>query len=159
MFRAVDQEAANLLVAGSMILSMAVVAIGAAVRLAKGGSPIAGPGAILAVLLNGAYALVNGGLAWRWYRQLRQAPCPLARSQIRLFADKLSSNLLIVGGLGLALLLQDWPLARYCDPLASFLMAAMTAWWSRPVVVSAYQRLLASGSRKCGRFRMATLRF
>jgi hypothetical protein len=103
-----------------------------------------GAGLWLGLGLNLASAGLNLWLLLRWRARLRAAPSPLARSQVRLFADKLCSNLLIAGSVGATLALGARPSAAMIDPLASLALAAVSAYWTLPVVGDALRLLLAA---------------
>jgi Co/Zn/Cd efflux system component len=117
-----------------MSLSMTVVAGIAVQRIAAGGVAVQGSGVILGMALNFAYGGINFWILRRWRARNRLAPSPLVRSQICLFSDKLSSNLLIAVSLAAALILEGTAVARFIDPIAGLLIATATARWTIPVV-------------------------
>ncbi|CAH2407943.1 conserved membrane hypothetical protein [Mesorhizobium escarrei] len=125
---------ANAFAALGMCLSMAVVASIAVQRIAAGGVEPHGPGVVLAMSLNLAYAAINFWILRRWKARNMAAASALARAQICLFSDKLSSNLLIAASLATAMIWQGTMMARFIDPVAGLLIATMTARWTIPVV-------------------------
>ncbi|MEQ1951491.1 cation transporter [Mesorhizobium yinganensis] len=125
---------AGALVAACMTLSMATVAALALQRIMAGGMVPQGGGVMLGVALNIVYGALNLWLLCRWRARDRDAPSPLVRSQVCLFSDKLSSNVLIAASLAATLALGETALARYIDPAASLLIAAATARWTIPVI-------------------------
>ncbi|UVC13932.1 cation transporter [Mesorhizobium onobrychidis] len=125
---------ANALAALGMCLSMAIVASIAVQRIAAGGVEPRGQGVFLAMNLNLAYAVVNFWILRQWKARNRLAASALARAQICLFSDKLSSNLLIAASLATAMIWQGTMIARFIDPVAGLLIATMTARWTIPVV-------------------------
>lgn len=131
---ALAETLVNALAAFGMCLSMAVVASVAIQRIAVGGVEPHGSGVVLAMSLNGAYAVVNFWILRRWKARNRAAASALARGQICLFSDKLSSNLLIAASLATAMVWQGTLIARFIDPVAGLLIATMTARWTIPVV-------------------------
>ncbi|WP_167434391.1 cation transporter [Mesorhizobium helmanticense] len=131
----------NALAAVGMCLSMAVVAGVAIQRIAVGGVEPHGPGVVLALGLNVAYALVNFWILRRWKARNIAAPSALARAQICLFSDKFSSNLLIAASLATAMVWHGAVIARFIDPVAGLLIATMTARWTIPVVRDAVRSL------------------
>ncbi|MCV3209029.1 cation transporter [Mesorhizobium sp. YC-39] len=131
---ALAETLVNALAAFGMCLSMAVVASVAIQRIAVGGVEPHGSGVVLAMSLNGAYAVVNFWILRRWKARNRAAASALARAQICLFSDKLSSNLLIAVSLATAMIWHGTLIARFIDPVAGLLIATMTARWTIPVV-------------------------
>lgn len=131
---ALAETLVNALAAFGMCLSMAVVAGIAIQRIAVGGVEPHGSGVVLAMSLNGAYAAINFWILRRWKARNRAAASALARAQICLFSDKLSSNLLIAASLATAMIWQGTLIARFIDPVAGLLIATMTARWTIPVV-------------------------
>ncbi|GLS41034.1 hypothetical protein GCM10010869_66310 [Mesorhizobium tianshanense] len=131
---ALAETLVNALAAVGMCFSMAVVAGIAIQRIAVGGVEPHGPGIVLAMSLNGAYAAINFWILRRWKARNLAAASALARAQICLFSDKLSSNLLIAASLATALIWEGTMIARFIDPFAGLLIATMTARWTIPVV-------------------------
>ncbi|MFI0847993.1 cation transporter [Mesorhizobium sp. IMUNJ 23232] len=125
---------ASALVALCMTLSMTIVAIVAVQRIMAGGMVPQGGGVMLGAALNVVYGVMNFWILRRWRARGRDAPSALVRSQICLFSDKLSSNVLIAAALVATITLGDTALARFIDPVASLLIAAATARWAIPVV-------------------------
>jgi Co/Zn/Cd efflux system component len=125
---------ANAFAALGMCFSMAVVAGIAIQRIAVGGVEPHGPGIVLAMSLNGAYAAINFWILRRWKARNLAAASALARAQICLFSDKLSSNLLIAASLATAMIWEGTMMARFLDPVAGLLIATMTVRWTIPVV-------------------------
>jgi hypothetical protein len=143
------QRIARALVALSMAGSLVLIAGLALARLFGGGTPTEGFGLFLALALNGGYGAVNFWTLRRWQHVQKQDPSFLAHSQVRLFADKLSSNLLICLSLALTLILGDAPATAYVDPAAGLALAAATAWWAAPTIATAVRdiRCLVSSIR------------
>ncbi|MER9405731.1 hypothetical protein NKI36_17000 [Mesorhizobium caraganae] len=138
---ALAETLVNALAALAMCLSMTVVAGIAVQRLAAGGVEPHGSGVVLAMNLNLAYAAVNFWILRRWKARNALAASALARAQICLFSDKLSSNLLIAASLATAMIWQGTIIARFIDPVAGLLIATMTARWTIPVVCDAVRGL------------------
>ena len=115
------------LVALCMTLSMTTVAIIAVQRIMAGGMVPQGGGVMLGAALNIFYGAVNFWVLSRWRARGRDAASPLVRSQICLFSDKLSSNVLIAAALAATMTLGETAPARFIDPAASLLIAAATA--------------------------------
>ncbi|PDQ17625.1 hypothetical protein CN311_29095 [Mesorhizobium sanjuanii] len=138
---AMAETLVNALAAFGMCLSMAVVASVAIQRIAAGGVEPHGSGVVLAMGLNGAYAVVNFWILRRWKARNVAAASALARAQICLFSDKLSSNLLIAASLATAMIWHGTIIARFTDPVAGLLIATMTARWTIPVVRDAVRSL------------------
>ncbi|BCH17471.1 hypothetical protein [Mesorhizobium sp. L-2-11] len=131
---ALAETLANAFAALGMCLSMAVVASIAVQRIAAGGVEPHGQGVVLAMSVNLAYAIINLWILRRWKARNRLAASALARAQICLFSDKMSSNLLIAASLATAMIWQGTMIARFIDPVAGLLIATMTARWTIPVV-------------------------
>ncbi|TIO08297.1 cation transporter [Mesorhizobium sp.] len=131
---ALAETLANAFAALGMCLSMAVVASIAIQRIAAGGVEPHGPGVVLAMSLNVVYAAINFWILRRWKARNRLAASALARAQICLFSDKLSSNLLIAASLATAMIWEGTMIARFIDPVSGLLIATMTARWTIPVV-------------------------
>ncbi|TIP71556.1 hypothetical protein [Mesorhizobium sp.] len=131
---ALAETLVNALAAVGMCLSMAIVASIAVQRIAAGGVEPHGSGVVLAMSLNVAYAAVNFWILRRWKARNLAAASALARAQICLFSDKLSSNLLIAASLATAMIWEGTMIARFIDPVAGLLIATMTARWTIPVV-------------------------
>lgn len=125
---------AGALVALCMTLSMTTVAIIAVQRIMAGGLVPQGSGVMLGAALNVAYGAMNFWILRRWRVRGRDESSALVRSQICLFSDKLSSNVLIAAALVATMTLGDTALARFIDPAASLLIAAATARWTIPVI-------------------------
>lgn len=121
------------LVALCMTLSMATVATIALQRIMAGGVVPQGDGVYLGAALNVVYGGLNLWLLCRW-RARRDESSALVRSQICLFSDKLSSNVLIAVAMGATLTLGESVPARFIDPVASLLIAVTTARWTIPVI-------------------------
>jgi len=132
-------------VALCMGLSMAVVASVAIQRILAGGMAAQGSGVILGATLNFGYGTINFWILRRWQARGRVAPSPFIRSQICLFSDKLSSNLLISLSLAAALILEGTAVARFIDPVAGLLIAAATARWMLPVARDTVRALRSAG--------------
>jgi hypothetical protein len=135
------ERQARLLVTLAMTGSLALVTVLAAGRLAGADVVVAGPGLWLALAQNLAFALTNGWMVARWRHALTSAPSEIARSQVRLFADKLTSNLLLAGSLGLSQALDDPALARHIDLLAALAMTLATTCWALPTIRASLQEL------------------
>jgi Co/Zn/Cd efflux system component len=125
---------AGALVALCMTLSMTIVAILAVQRIMAGGMAPEGGGVALGAALNIFYGAVNFWVLSRWRARGRDAASALVRSQICLFSDKLSSNVLISAALLATMTLGDTAPARFIDPAASLLIAAATARWTIPII-------------------------
>ncbi len=148
---ALAETLVNALAALAMCLSMTVVAGIAVQRLAAGGVEPHGSGVVLAMNLNLVYAAVNFWILRRWKARNALAASALARAQICLFSDKLSSNLLIAVSLATAMIWQGTILARFIDPVTGLLIATMTARWAIPVVRDAARSLRREIRRRTGR--------
>jgi Co/Zn/Cd efflux system component len=157
---------AGALVALCMTLSMTIVAVIAVQRIMAGGMVPQGGGIMLGAALNIFYGAMNFWILRRWKARGRDASSALVRSQICLFSDKLSSNVLIATALLATMTLGDTALARFIDPAASLLIAAATARWTIPVIrdtlaalrgaVRRSARSAALAKRRAGGARPAT---
>lgn len=125
-----------------MIASMLIVTGLAVMRLVQGGGTLSGDGVVVGLVINGVYGLVNGWILLRYLRQRAGDPSPLVRSQIRLFVDKVTSNLLMVAALAGALLFSDTAAGPLIDPVASLLVAASMAFWSIQIIRSSTRDLI-----------------
>jgi len=148
---ALAETLVNALAALAMCLSMAIVAGIAVQRMAAGGVEPHGSGVVLAMSLNMVYAAINFWILRRWKARNALAASALARAQICLFSDKLSSNLLIAASLATAMIWQGTIIARFIDPVAGLLIATMTARWTIPVVRDAARSLRREIRRRTGR--------
>ncbi|HEX2526534.1 MAG TPA: hypothetical protein VHL31_09595 [Geminicoccus sp.] len=135
------ERLASALVALSMAASLALISYLAFMQLSGGGTRLEGFGLFLALALNGGYAVFNAWALRRWQGVLRHQPSPLAHSQVRLFSDKLSSNLLISLSLAMSLVLDGSPISLYADPAAGLALALATAWWAAPTIAAAVRDL------------------
>lgn len=122
------------LAACCMILSMAMVAWFAMERLAAGGVAPAGTGVGLGFAVNVVFAVANLLVLRRWRFRYQEERSPFVRSQVCLFWDKLCTNLIVAGSLGIGLCFPDGMLARHVDPVASLLIVAATVRWTVPVL-------------------------
>jgi divalent metal cation (Fe/Co/Zn/Cd) transporter len=113
-----------------MLASFCAVAAVAVLRIGQGGTVVAGGGIAAGLAINLIYGLVNLAILRRCLAQRRTDPSPLIRSQLRLFIDKVTSNLLMVAALGGAVLFGETPIGPFIDPVASLLVAASMAFWS-----------------------------
>lgn len=147
---ALAETLVNGLAAVGMCFSMAVVAGVAIQRITVGGVEPHGPGIVLAMSLNGAYAAINFWILRRWKARNNAAASALARAQICLFSDKLSSNLLITASLATALIWEGTIIARFVDPVAGLLIATMTARWTMPVVRDTVRSLRREFRKRAG---------
>ncbi|WP_159718910.1 hypothetical protein [Geminicoccus flavidas] len=129
------KRAARHLMALSLVASLATVTWVTWERLTVDTVRLEGRGLWVAMILNGVYALINGWVLLRWRRSHRQSSCSVAASQIRLFADKLTSNVLIAGSLAVSVALDGIYLSRFIDPVAGLAMVTATAWWAAPTVL------------------------
>ncbi|MGF6230096.1 divalent metal cation (Fe/Co/Zn/Cd) transporter [Inquilinus ginsengisoli] len=124
------ERLAGAVVGGLMLVSFCVVASLAALRIGQGGAVVAGDGVAAGLGINLIYGLVNIAILRRCLAQRKTDPSPLIRSQLRLFIDKVTSNLLMVAALGGALLFGETQIGPFIDPVASLLVAASMAFWS-----------------------------
>lgn len=124
------ERLAGAVVGSLMLVSFCVVAGLAALRIWQGGAVVAGGGVAAGLVINLIYGLVNIAILRRCLAQRKADPSPLIRSQVRLFIDKVTSNLLMVAALAGALLFGEMPIGRFIDPVASLLVAASMAFWS-----------------------------
>lgn len=113
-----------------MLASFCAVAAVAALRIGQGGTVVAGGGIAAGLAINLIYGLVNLAILRRCLAQRRTDPSPLIRSQLRLFIDKVTSNLLMVAALGGAVLFGETHIGPFIDPAVSLLVAASMAFWS-----------------------------
>jgi divalent metal cation (Fe/Co/Zn/Cd) transporter len=127
------QTLLSVLAAASMSASMALVASVAVHRIAAGGVAPEGPGIAFGMALNAVSAAANLWILTRWRRRYRAKPCAVSRSQVCLFSDKLTSNVLIALAMGATLMFEGQAAARYIDPAAGLLIALSTLRWSLPV--------------------------
>lgn len=148
---ALAETLANALAASGMCLSMAVVAGIAVQRITAGGVEPHGSGVVLAMNLNLVYAAVNFWILRRWKARNALAASALARAQICLFSDKLSSNLLIAASLATAMVWEGTVIARFVDPVAGLLIATATARWTIPVVRDTARSLRREVRKRVGR--------
>lgn len=128
------KQIACTLAAICMLFSMCVVSWTALQRIGDGGLAPHGSGVVIGLTINGAYALVNAWILRGWRSRYRDEPSAFVRSQVCLFWDKLSTNLIVAASLGAALCFPDAAIALYTDPLAGLLIAAATARWVAPVL-------------------------
>jgi divalent metal cation (Fe/Co/Zn/Cd) transporter len=124
------ERPAGALVGILMLVSSCVVAGFAALRIGQGGAMVAGGGVAAGLVINLIYGLINLGILRRCLAQSKADPSPLLRSQVRLFIDKATSNLLMVAALGAAVLFGETQIGPFIDPAASLLVAASMAFWS-----------------------------
>lgn len=124
------ERLAGAMVGSLMLVSFGVVAGLAALRIGQGGAVVAGGGVAAGLVINLIYGLVNVAILRRCLTQRKTDSSPLIRSQLRLFIDKVTSNLLMVAALGGALLFGETPIGPFIDPVASLLVAASMAFWS-----------------------------
>ena len=134
---------ASVLAALCMSVSMAVVAWSAIGRIMAGGMAPQGSGVVLGMATNFGYAVINLWILRRWQRRGRSVSSALIRSQICLFSDKLTSNMLIGLSLAAALALEGTTIARFIDPVAGLLIASATACWTVSVIRNAFRGLQA----------------
>lgn len=152
---------AGALVALCMTLSMTIVAVVAVQRIMAGGMAPEGGGVMLGAALNIVYGAVNFWVLSRWRARGSDGASALVRSQICLFSDKLSSNVLIAAALLATLTLGDTPPARFVDPAASLLIAAATARWTIPVMrdtLLALRRTVRNAARSAALARRRKMR-
>jgi divalent metal cation (Fe/Co/Zn/Cd) transporter len=135
------QTLLSVLAATSMSASMALVAGIALHRIVAGGVAPEGPGIAFGMALNAVSAAANFWILMRWRGRLSADPCAMSRSQVCLFSDKLTSNLLITLAMAATLLFEDQAAARYIDPAAGLLIALSTLRWSLPVFRDALRGL------------------
>lgn len=128
----------SLCMAASLLLVLGL----AVARLSDGGAPVDGAGLWLALAQNGVYAAVNGWILLSWRRRLRAAPGALVQAQVRLFSDKLSSNVILLAALGATLAFPGSAFATLIDAATGVFLAAISAWWLLPVIVLAWRRRL-----------------
>ncbi len=96
-----------------------------------GAPPIAGAGLLVGLGLSLVFGAVNLRLLALWRNRARRDPgSAFLRSQMRLFADKVCSNLLLVVALLLMLGLDGEPGCRFIDPAASLVTIVVSACWA-----------------------------
>jgi divalent metal cation (Fe/Co/Zn/Cd) transporter len=132
------ERLAGAVVGSLMLVSFCVVASLAALRIGQGGALVDGGGVAVGLAVNLIYGLVNVAILRRCLAQRKTDPSPLIRSQVRLFIDKVTSNLLMVAALGGALLFGETPIGLFIDPAASLLVAASMAFWSIQILRSSF---------------------
>jgi cation diffusion facilitator family transporter len=114
------ENAASVLVAGAMLLSLLVALYNAFHRFQH---PIQVHRIELGFFV-AIFALVGSAWVWRrTYAETRQDGSPLLESQWHLFRAKTLANFCVVISLGLSMALQDKPWALYIDPTASLVLA------------------------------------
>lgn len=128
-------------VGAGMVLSMALVAWTAVHRIADGGLAPSGPGVAVGLALNAGYLAVNAWILYRWRLRYLEQPSAFIRSQVCLYWDKLSANLILVVSLTAGTAFADQPWGSYVDPLAGLLMAAATLRWVSPILLDAARGL------------------
>jgi divalent metal cation (Fe/Co/Zn/Cd) transporter len=104
--------------------------------------PVDGSGIFVAIAINLAYTFINGAILLRYLRQRHSDPSPLVSSQIRLFIDKLTSNILVLVSLGAAVLWRDTSFGRFIDPMASLLIGASMIFWSSRIMRDSIRELV-----------------
>lgn len=116
------ENVSNLGIAGMMILSFLII-VGIAIWEFVNLEPATGFGIAMGLVINGAYALING---WVYSRNLileRKNPSPTITAQRRLYGYHVLSNLLMVVTLGLILLYANQRWTYYIDPAVSLILA------------------------------------
>ncbi|MGK9170982.1 cation transporter [Inquilinus limosus] len=136
------ESLASAVVGVFMVASLCLVTTLAALRLWQGGAAVAGSGVFAGLAINLVYGLVNGAILLRYRAQRRHDPSPLVQSQIRLFIDKVTSNLLMAAALGGAVLFRDTAIGPYIDPVASLLVALSMAFWAVQIIRSSIGELI-----------------
>jgi len=134
---------AHYLVTLSMIASLVMISWLSLARLTMP-ALAEGAGLWLALILNSVHAPINGWLLVRWRRAHRSSPSPATAGQMRLFADKLTSNLLISGSIAATVSLGDHRMAPLVDPAAGLAMVAATIWWTGPAIMATLCRVAES---------------
>ncbi|MGK9237118.1 cation transporter [Inquilinus limosus] len=124
-----------------MIASLCLVVALAALRLWRGGAVVEGQGILAGLAGNLIYGLINGGILQRYRAQRRVDQSPLVQSQIRLFVDKVTANLVMAAALGAAVLFRDAAIGPYIDPVASLVVALSMAFWSTQIIRSSVSEL------------------
>jgi cation diffusion facilitator family transporter len=136
------ESLASAVVGVFMIVSLCLVTTLAALRLGQGGQAISGSGVVTGLAINLVYGLVNGAILLRYRAQRRTDPSPLVQSQIRLFIDKVTSNLLMAAALAGAVLFRDGLVGRYIDVAASLLVVTSMAFWAIQIIRSSIGELI-----------------
>lgn len=150
------ESLASAVVGVFMVASLCLVVTLAGLRLAQGGAAVAGDGILIGLAINLVYGLVNGGILMRYRAQRRHDPSPLVQSQIRLFIDKVTSNLLMAAALGSAVLFRDTAAGPYIDPVASLLVALSMAFWAVQIIRSSIGELIDAACGEDVRRPLAT---
>ncbi len=114
---------------------------------------VAGGGVAAGLVINLIYGLVNIAILRRCLAQRKTDPSPLIRSQVRLFIDKVTSNLLMVAALGGALLFGETQIGPFIDPVASLLVAASMAFWSIQILRGSLRGLIDAPDRAAKELR------
>ena len=136
------ESLASAVVGVFMVASLCLVVTLAGLRLSQGGATVAGDGVLAGLAINLVYGLVNGSILMRYRAQRRRDPSPLVQSQIRLFIDKVTSNLLMAVALGSAVLFRDTAAGPYIDVVASLLVALSMAFWAVQIIRSSIGELI-----------------
>lgn len=150
------ESLASAVVGVFMVASLCLVVTLAGLRLSQGGATVAGSGVFAGLAINLVYGLVNGGILMRYRAQRRHDPSPLVQSQIRLFIDKVTSNLLMAAALGSAVLFRDTAAGPYIDVVASLLVALSMAFWAVQIIRSSIGELIDAACGEDVRRPLAT---
>jgi len=115
----------SLLVAGTMLVSLAITLYGAVVRFRQ-------PVPVQHIGMGFFVALYSTGVnAWSWRRTFRLAQresSTILESQWHLFRTKTMANLCVVISLGLSLALKQYVWAQYIDPVFSVVLSGFLAY-------------------------------
>ena len=125
-----------------MLISLGIVVALALARLQSGMTQIEGPGIAIGLAANGLSCVINSWLLLRYWRQARSDQSPVVRSQVALFVDKLTSNVVMIVALAGSIIFAGQPLGAYIDPIASLLIAASMGYWSYLIMQRALGELL-----------------
>lgn len=129
-------------VGGFMVVSLFVVVALALGRMQGGETELQGSGVIIGILANAVSGAVNLWLLLRYWRQARSDESPVVRSQIVLFIDKLTSNVVMLVALAGALLFSGTAVGPYIDPVASLIIALSMGFWALQILRRALSELL-----------------
>lgn len=114
------ENVSSLLVAGTMLVSLAIALYGAVVRFQE-------PVIVRNVGLGFFVALYSSGVnAWSWRRTFllaKRENSSILESQWHNQRTKTMANLCVVLSLGLSMALQHYPLAEYIDPVFSLVLS------------------------------------
>lgn len=125
-----------------MLVSLGIVVALAVARMQTGDTALEGPGVAIGLAANLLSGAINFWLLLRYWRQSKRDESPVVRSQIVLFIDKITSNLVMTLALAGSLLFAHTAVGPYIDPLASLVIAGSMGFWAAQVLRRALAELI-----------------